>query len=485
MIRIEDLHVRGGDHAIVLDADLDFEPGEVTLIVGPSGAGKTSLLEALAGTGSWNGLDVSCRRLDTEGEPAASSGRHALHGSIVFQNAALYDELTVSQNLGLVASGKPTIDPRSRAEVDKLMNGIAPDKLPNLMSGGQRQRVAIAQSLYAGDTLILMDEPNAGLDMVRTDTLIETIRRITETGRHVVISAHHPAPFLPLCSRVLFLDGEGGLTPIEAADIAGIQARFADNRINANGGPAPAPAFSVSGKNRAYWFAEFLMRELWSLMFAPSNLLYIGTACALLAFTTAYVAVASYPFPGLLLDLTIEQLVASLGDAYYRFTVPLIVSILVAARSSALVTTDLAMKSMTGATPALRQFGVPIDFYRGGCVVLALSLSTLLLYGVGIVAAFYAIALAIGVVTHEKIAFLQAVVVSDIVGGTDQLEAWQWILLKTLASGAVVGLISLSVGNRRLTSGRDITAAASLAVLLSVLAVIALHAAIIFLELKL
>lgn len=482
MIRFRDLSIRRGASIIVSNADLEFEAGGITLVVGPSGSGKTSLLSALGGIGQLTGLEISGRVVENGGS-TSSQITEQMRGSIVFQNAALYDELSVAQNLGLVASSNKPMDEQSRSEVGELMDGIVSGKLPNELSGGQRQRVAIARSLFAGDELILMDEPNAGLDIVRSEVLVETVRRIAATGRHVIVAVHHPDPFLPICSQVLFLNGKGDLFPVEA-NIPDIQAAFSTARTTAKS-TTPTQWEQPPIRSLFGWVLEFFVRESWSLALAPANLLYIGVACALLAFTTAYVTVTSNPFPTILLDLTLDQLVAELGLASYRFTIPLIVSILIAARNSALATTDLAIKSMSGATVALRQLGVPIGLYRGVGIVLALSLATLLLYIVGIIVSFYVIALAISIPTGVDFTLLQVLVVSEVIGGPAPMTSWEWILLKTLSSGAAVGLISVYVGSRSQKSGRDITNAASVAVLWSVLAVILLHSTMIFLELEL
>lgn len=463
---------------LLAPTDLDFPPGGITLILGPSGSGKTSLLLALAGIGPRVGLAVTGRYRDEDGRHDDLAGGEGASGSLVFQNAALYDDLSVADNLALVP---PRGSPADAALIDGLLDGIDPASLPGALSGGQRQRVAIARSLRTGARLILMDEPNAGLDPRREAALVEIVRRLADGGRHVVLAVHHHVPFLALAPRTLFLAGDGRLkaVPPEEIDVA-----FTPG---ATDGPTPGPPgprpTQVPERRRIWWIAAFFMREVWGLVFAPSTLLYIGAACAFLAFTTGFVAVTRYPLSDILLDLTIERLVAEIGEANARYSVPLFVAVLVAARSGALATTDLSMKRFTGATLALEQLRVPIGVYRGAALLAAMALSMLVLTLFALVVTLQTLAAAVALATAMPLSLTRTFVVADLIPAGAIPEGWGWILAKTLLSGCAVGLISLALGHRAAASGRDITDHASQAVLATVLAVIALNSGLILWEL--
>lgn len=483
MIKFENLSVRRGDQQIVTDASLEFPNCGITAIIGPSGAGKTSLLFALGGIGKSVGLDVTGKVSNSSSAQANLATDNEPRGSIVLQNPVLYDEFTVVQNLEIVLSSNRKSIASNLSEVGKLLEGIGPGQLPNTLSGGQRQRVAIARSLYANHNLLLMDEPNSGLDFIRSEILVDSIRRVAETGRHVVITAHHPEQFLNYVTQVLFLDGKGNLVPI-AATTEDIRQAFIDTSLPDVERPVVGDQFRVRRKTDVHWVFEFFRRELWSFLLAPSNILYVGIACALLSFTAAYVAIIRYPFSRVLLDLTLDVLVVELGAANFRFTVPLLVSILVAARSGALATTNIAMKSLSGETIALNQLRVPINFYRSISLLSVIAISTFVMYLIGSVISLLMITLAVQLATQTPPALLRALVITDIVTQSGSLVSWPWILAKTLLSGAAIGAISLIIGRRRsVQSGRDITASASMAILVSVLAVIALHSVFIVMEL--
>ncbi len=482
-MKFENLSIRRGSQYIVTSATLEFPENGITAVVGPSGAGKTSFLFSLGGIGQSAGLEVTCKTFNSADSSIANpTAENGLRGSIVFQDAALYDELSVAQNLELIASNNPPPDAATLSEVEKLLEGIGSDQLPNTLSGGQRQRVAIARSLYSDHHLLLMDEPNSGLDLIRSQVLVDTIGRVAKTGRHVVVTTHHPEPFLAHATQVLFLDGKGRIEAVTRS-IDGVRKAFSEAAQANQQSLAPVGEIAIQRKSHAQWILKFFSRDLWSLVLAPSNVLYVGIACALLAFTATYVTIIRYPFSGVLLDLTLDVLVVELGAANFRFTVPMLVSILVAARSGALVTTNVSMKSMSGETIALKLLRVPINFYRQTSLLLVLALSTLIMYAIGIVITLLMISIAVHIATGTPLALLRALVVADIVGENGSLVSWPWILSKTLLSGFAIGVVSLFIGQRRANSGRDITSSASLAILCSVLAVIGLHSLLIVLEL--
>jgi len=485
MHNVEGLLVERDGERLLGPVDIEFERGGMTLMIGPSGAGKTSILMSIGGVGRKVGLHVEGRIHARDGSASSLDSADRPASSLVFQDDALYDDLTVRQNLRLVATRAPTEE--DLKVLERLLDGIDQDALPSQLSGGQRQRVAIARSLYAGANLVLMDEPNSGLDMRRTAALADILKTVCDAGHHVVITTHYPEPFLDRATQVLYLDGQGGMVSIpprieDIRNAFGVVAEEETQRDESR--PAtPIPTVPVVAAVRWRWLTKFFGREVWSLMLAPSNLLYATIACALLAFTTAYVTVTRYPFSEAVLDMTLERLVAELGDASYRFTVPLIVSILIAARSGALATTDLSMKQLSGAMLALEQLRVPIVAYRGLSLVTALSLMMPVLYVTALIVSLYMIVMAVGVATDVPFTVIRAFVVADFLSTDGPPASWGWVLAKTMLSGFAVALISFAIGRRAVASGRDITAAASFSVLAAILAVIALHSVLTLWEL--
>ncbi|MBU6422712.1 MAG: ABC transporter ATP-binding protein [Chloroflexota bacterium] len=172
-LEIHALHVQAGAFHLA-DVDLTVPAGRVLVVLGPSGAGKTVMLDSIAGF----------RR------PIA--GRIALGGSeithrppeerrigVVFQSYALFPHLSVAENVrfGPRASGKD--DPAAvRGVLERVGIAHLADRKPGTLSGGERQRVAVARALAIGPRLLLLDEPLSALDTPTRDELRSGLREL-------------------------------------------------------------------------------------------------------------------------------------------------------------------------------------------------------------------------------------------------------------------------------------------------------------------
>jgi ABC-type lipoprotein export system ATPase subunit len=196
LIRLENVERRYDDGTIVAlkKVDLVISSGECIAILGPSGSGKSSLLNMLSGIDIptkgqiyWNDLPIRSRR-----EWAVLRGRDI---GIVFQEFNLLPTLTALENveIALIGRGIPASSRRSRAvkalERVGLMGRL--DHLPNAMSGGERQRVAIARSMVNGPSLLLADEPTGNLDSVNARLILDLLIGLQEdTGTTLVLITH-------------------------------------------------------------------------------------------------------------------------------------------------------------------------------------------------------------------------------------------------------------------------------------------------------
>jgi molybdate transport system ATP-binding protein len=200
-----DLSLRQGRFVLHVAARL----GETAAVVGPSGAGKTSLLEAIAGLRRAEG------RIAVGGEVLQDSAagvflppeRRRL--GYVPQDGALFPHLSVLRNLTF---GRPSARPKTDADLDALVGLLDLEALlarhPRHLSGGERRRVALGRALLAHPRLLLLDEPTAGLDPVRARKALAGIRRVhAELGVPLLLVTHQPQEALALASEVLLLDG--------------------------------------------------------------------------------------------------------------------------------------------------------------------------------------------------------------------------------------------------------------------------------------
>ncbi len=166
--------------AFVLDAEFSAGPG-ITVLFGPSGAGKTTILHLVAGL-----MRPESGRIVVGGDVVADTQSrifvppHKRRIGLVFQDAQLFPHLTVAQNLAFggwfarYKNGLPREHVIEVLGIDKLL-----DRRPARLSGGEKSRVALARALLSSPRLLLMDEPLSGLDDEKRQTilpLIETVR---------------------------------------------------------------------------------------------------------------------------------------------------------------------------------------------------------------------------------------------------------------------------------------------------------------------
>jgi ABC-type polar amino acid transport system ATPase subunit len=206
-LEVRALRVRRGDREILRGVDLDVDPGEICALMGASGAGKTTVLRAIA---ALQPFDAGAIRVgDVTLRPGPVPPQSQLGGlrrtvGMVFQAHALFEHLSALDNVTLApmhALGWP----RDRAEsvahelLDSLGVGPRAEALPRQLSGGEAQRVAIARALAPGPSFLLMDEPTAALDPARRVALAEILRTLAKQGRGLLVSTHD-ADFAKACA---------------------------------------------------------------------------------------------------------------------------------------------------------------------------------------------------------------------------------------------------------------------------------------------
>jgi len=157
MISIRNLYVELGDFTLK-DASLDVEDGEYMVVVGPSGAGKTVLLETIAGLFHPRRGEIRLR-----GRDVTRLSPEERHVSIVYQDHALFPHLSVRDNILFGLRMRKTDAKQSRQAFSRAVElfNIAAllDRDPTTLSGGERQKVALARALCVSPDVLLVDEP--------------------------------------------------------------------------------------------------------------------------------------------------------------------------------------------------------------------------------------------------------------------------------------------------------------------------------------
>lgn len=221
VVRVRDVHKAFGDHQVLKGVDLDLHRGENLVVLGRSGTGKSVLIKII----------VALLRPDRGTVEVFDEDIHALRGreldalrtrvGFSFQHSALYDSMSVEENLAFpLRINKPGL---SRSDVDQRIDealdavGLlqARRQMPAELSGGQRKRIGIARTLILQPEIMLYDEPTAGLDPATCAELNELIVQVQETYRtSSIIITHDLTSAQQTGDRILMLDkgeviGEG------------------------------------------------------------------------------------------------------------------------------------------------------------------------------------------------------------------------------------------------------------------------------------
>ena len=189
--------------------DIDFNSGELVVLLGASGSGKSTLLNILGGLDVPTSGQLSYKGWDLTnvGEDTLTLFRRNCVG-FVFQFYNLIPSLTARENVALITS--IARDPMSPEEALEMVNlGNRMDHFPSQLSGGEQQRVAIARAIAMRPEVLLCDEPTGALDITTGITVLEAVERINrELGTLTVIITHN-ASMAQMADRVLNLsDGQ-------------------------------------------------------------------------------------------------------------------------------------------------------------------------------------------------------------------------------------------------------------------------------------
>lgn len=232
-VRLEALRlsttVDGGRVTLLREISLVIQPREFVAIVGASGTGKTTLLDALSGLRPATSGTVRINGVDSYQHPHAYAGRFGY----VPQDDIIHRELTVQEGLGYAAQlrlpdGTPagTLKQRVADVLEEVDLADRRNLAIGRLSGGQRKRVSIAVELLSRPELIYLDEPTSGLDPGLDLRMMLLLRRLADEGRTIVVTTHATSN-ITLCDKIVFLGSGGRLcffgTPQETLTHFGVE----------------------------------------------------------------------------------------------------------------------------------------------------------------------------------------------------------------------------------------------------------------------
>ena len=222
MIKVRNLHKYYGDHHLFKGISLDVKKGEVVVLIGPSGSGKSSLLRCINGLENFQGgeIDVDGIALHSISRPQPSSAdmeairQVRLKVGMVFQQFNLFPHMTVIENI-IEAPIRALGIAREKAVEDaisfltRINMANKADARPENLSGGQQQRVAIARALAMKPEAMLFDEPTASLDPEMVGEVLSVIKDLVNEGMTTIISTHEMGFAREAADRVVvFSDGD-------------------------------------------------------------------------------------------------------------------------------------------------------------------------------------------------------------------------------------------------------------------------------------
>lgn len=209
MLKIEHLSKSFGTKKILDDVSLQIKHGEIAVLLGSSGVGKSTLLRVL---NNLEKADSGTFSLDGKQIDISTANQHHIVG-FVFQNFNLFENLSVEQNITLALEkvGNKTHEQAQQIAHDLLAHyGLADKKHARIqsLSGGQKQRLALARTLALKPEIICLDEPTSALDPMLTSHVAKSIQELAQQG-YIVLVATHDTSLIERLQATIYLMSEG------------------------------------------------------------------------------------------------------------------------------------------------------------------------------------------------------------------------------------------------------------------------------------
>jgi len=198
-------------HEVLKGLDFDVRPGEVFVIMGPSGSGKSVLLKHMVGLMEPDSGEIWIQGQNIIGMNERQLGAIRKKVGILFQGGALFDSMTVEDNIAFPLREAGERDRKVlRSKVSEMLEVMEmegqEDKMPESLSGGMKKRVGLARAIIRRPLCVLYDEPTSGLDPVVADSINRLIRRLQQRfGVTSVVVTHDMKSAFDVADRIAYL----------------------------------------------------------------------------------------------------------------------------------------------------------------------------------------------------------------------------------------------------------------------------------------
>jgi phospholipid/cholesterol/gamma-HCH transport system ATP-binding protein len=226
-VRVENLRKAFGEQKVLDGVSLHVNVGETLAVLGRSGTGKSVLLKLMIGLQNADSGTVQLFGQDMSGVDRKQLNEIRKKVGFLFQQAALYDSLTVGKNVEFPLARHAGLSPQDReSRVRDLLSSVGMenegDKLPSQISGGMQKRVGLARALALDPEVLLLDEPTAGLDPITAKEIAKLIVELKQKRKiTAVVVTHDLRTAKDFADRLLLVDGgrvraEGTFSDLEA-----------------------------------------------------------------------------------------------------------------------------------------------------------------------------------------------------------------------------------------------------------------------------
>ena len=194
-----------GDIAAVNNLDLEISEGEILGLIGPNGAGKSTTLKMIVGL-----LEPTSGTVEVLGRNVSKYGKQVRkHIGYLPEEDPLYDNMTVRQYLGFFSEIYGISKIKANDGIDSLLHSLKlsdDNKLTGELSKGMKRKVAVARTLLHDPSLLVLDEPNSGLDPLTSYFVNGYLMELSQHGKTIVVSAHNLFQIESVCDRVAILN---------------------------------------------------------------------------------------------------------------------------------------------------------------------------------------------------------------------------------------------------------------------------------------